>query len=199
MKQQESKVPNNCLSDEKIIELYWNRNEDAIKETDKKYGGYLYTVAYNILSDRLDCEECLNDTYLGTWHRIPPTKPNVFQLFLSKITRNIAVDKFRNKSATKRISSGMLVSLSELDECISYPNDAIAELALAEMVNILNSYLRQLSSRQEFIFICRYYYADTVANIAKMLDLGESTVYRELADIRNGLKAKMKEGGWYNE
>ena len=90
------------MPDGEIIELYWKREEAAISETDKKYGKYLYRIAYNIVHDELDCEECLNDTYLGTWNRIPPARPNVFQIFLSKIMRNIAVDRFRKNTAKKR-------------------------------------------------------------------------------------------------
>lgn len=83
-----------ALPDEAIIDMYWDRNERAIEETDKKYGKYLYTIAYNILHDGLDCEECVNDTYLGTWNRIPPERPNIFQVFLAKIIRNISIDSY---------------------------------------------------------------------------------------------------------
>ena len=99
------------MSDEDIVALYFARNEKAISETDLKYGRYLFTIAYNIVHDRLDCEECLNDTYLGTWNAIPPHRPPVFQVFLSKIMRNTAVDKFRKTRASKRIPSELVVSL----------------------------------------------------------------------------------------
>ena len=95
------------LEDEEIIELYWARNERAISETDKKYKNYLYTIAYNILHDALDCEECLNDTYLGTWNTIPPTRPNVFQAFISKIMRNTAIGRYNKNTADKRVPSEM--------------------------------------------------------------------------------------------
>ena len=88
------------LTDESIIELYWNRDEKAISETDKKYGRYLYAIAYNIVHDDLDSEECLNDTYIGTWNQIPPTRPNIFQVFLAKITRNHAINKFKKSRAS---------------------------------------------------------------------------------------------------
>ena len=104
------------LEDNEIIELYWERDEEAISETDKKYGRYLFTIANNIVNNRLDSEECVNDTYLGTWNAIPPTRPNVFQVFLSKVMRNIAVDKFREKSAQKRIPSELMSSLDEISE-----------------------------------------------------------------------------------
>ena len=109
------------LSDEQIIDLYFAREERAIKETDHKYGKYLFTIAYNIVQDTLDCEECLNDTYLNTWNRIPPTRPSIFHAFLSKIMRNIAVDRYRHNKAQKRAPSEMLLTLEELDSCT--PNE----------------------------------------------------------------------------
>ena len=107
------------LSDETIIDLYWDRKEKAIEETDRKYGKYLFAVAYNIVYDSMDCEECLNDTYLSTWNTIPPKRPTVFQAFLTRIMRNQAVDKFRTRSAAKRIPSELMISLDELEDCIA--------------------------------------------------------------------------------
>ena len=176
------------LSDEEIIELYWSRNEKAIEETDSKYGKYLFTIAYNIVHDKLDCEECVNDTYLGTWNRIPPTRPNAFQLFITKIMRNIAVDRFRKNSEKKRVPSEMTVSLRELDECIQ-PSDSVnEEYLLKETVRILNEYIKQLPEKSEFIFVCRYYYSDQISSIAKMIGKSEDAVYRELRQIREGLR-----------
>ncbi|MBQ7354442.1 MAG: sigma-70 family RNA polymerase sigma factor [Clostridia bacterium] len=187
------------LSDESIIELYWNRNEDAISATDDKYGRYLHAIAYNIVQDDLDCEECLNDTYLSTWNRIPPTRPNVFQIFLSKITRNVAVDKYRSKSAAKRIPSELTLSLEELDECIPSDTSLEEDYAAKEIGDILYAYLRTLNRRSLMIFICRYYFADSIASIAGMLKVSESTVFRELATIRKELKKKLEKEGYWHE
>ena len=104
------------LADEDIVALYFDRNESAIDETDKKYGKYLYTIAYNIIHDSMDCEECLDDTYLSTWNRIPPTRPKILKVFLSKIMRDVAVDRYRKDSAKKRVPSELTVSLEECDE-----------------------------------------------------------------------------------
>lgn len=183
------------LSDEAIIELYWSRNEKAIKETDRKYGKYLFTIAYNIIHDDLDCEECLNDTYLGTWNQIPPTRPSVFQIFLSRIMRNIAVDRFRKKTASRRVPSEMTVSLEELDECMASDISVEEEVAIREISMKLNTFLRTLEERAEFIFVCRYYYADKVSDIARMLQVAESTVFRELSDIRTNLKKYLEKEG----
>ena len=187
------------LADEKIIDLYWERNEQAISETDKKYGKYLFTIAYNIVHDRLDCEECLNDTYLGTWNRIPPTRPNVFQVFLSRIMRNIAIDRFRKNTAAKKIPSELVCSLEELDDCITDGMTVEEEYAVREIARVLNDYLRELPDRSEFIFVCRYYFSDYVKKIAEMLKVSEDTVYLELSNMRKLLKERLEKEGLYRE
>ena len=195
MKEQTTDKSRAGLPDQEIIALYFARNERAIKETDNKYGRYLLTIAYNIVHDSLDCEECLNDTYLDTWNRIPPTRPSVFQAFLSKIMRNIAVDRYRRNTAQKRIPSEMLVSLEELDTCTPTEMSMDEELAIAELARMLNAYLQGLDDRERLIFVCRYYYADKISEIAKMLQAGERSVYRELSALREGLRAHLEKEG----
>ncbi|MBQ7826989.1 MAG: sigma-70 family RNA polymerase sigma factor [Clostridia bacterium] len=187
------------LTDEQIIELYWSRNEDAIGATDDKYGKYLYMIAYNIVHDNMDCEECLNDTYLSTWNRIPPTKPNFFQLFLSKIMRNIAVDRYRKNSADKRVSSEMTSSLEELGDCIPNNSALEDEVMMREVIDAMNQYLRELTKREVLIFICRYYYSDSIDSIAKMLKVSRNTVFRDLSKIRAGLKERLEAEGYFHE
>lgn len=187
------------LSDETIIELYWNRNEDAIQATDEKYGKYLYMIAYNIVHDNMDCEECLNDTYLSTWNRIPPTRPKFFQLFLSKIIRNIAVDRYRKNSAEKRISSEMTCSLEELDDCLPSEMGLEDEVLMRAVIDAMNDYLRSLSKREVLIFICRYYYSDSIDSIAQMLKVSRNTVFRDLSKIRSGLKERLEAEGYCHE
>lgn len=185
------------LSDEEIIALFWKRNEKAIEETDKKYGRYLYAIAYNIVHDNLDCEECLNDTYNGTWNKIPPTRPRVLGAFLARIMRNIAVDRFRANSAQKRIPSEYIVALDELDECIgSEDANMEKEYEIAQISRILNEFLRKLSARREYIFVCRYYYSDKIADIAESLGLKESTVSRELSLMRRELRKALENEGY---
>ena len=184
------------LPDETIIDLYWDRNEKAIEETDQKYGKYLYTIAYNIVYNNEDCEECLNDTYLGTWNAIPPERPSVFQVFLSRIMRNIAVDRLRKNKADKRVPSEMMVSLEELDQCASGDPSLDEELAINTLGQLISNFLRNCSDREQFIFVCRYYYADKVENIANMLQIGASTVFRTLANIRGDLKEYLEKEGY---
>lgn len=183
------------LSDDEIVELYWARDEKAIDATDKKYGKYLYTIAYNIVHDDMDCEECLNDTYLGTWNRIPPTRPTIFHVFLSKIMRNIAIDRYRQNTAAKRVPSELVVSLDELDDCMVCDPSAEEEYAISEIARVMNAYLESLSEREQLIFVCRYYYSDYIADIARMLRVSESTVRRELEKIRQNLKTALQKEG----
>ena len=183
------------LSDDEIVDLYWARDEKAIDATDKKYGKYLYTIAYNIVHDDMDCEECLNDTYLGTWNRIPPTRPTVFHVFLSKIMRNIAIDRYRQNTAAKRVPSELIVSLDELNDCIADNPSIEEEYAVSEIARVMNAYLESLSEREQLVFVCRYYYSDYIADIARMLRVSESTVRRELEKIRMGLKEDLRKEG----
>lgn len=187
------------LPDEAIIELYWKREEKAIEATETKYGRYLYSIAYNILYDRLYCEECLNDTYLNTWNSIPPKRPSAFQIFLSKVMRNLALDRFRKNNAEKRVPSELVVSLDELEDCLACSVTDDEEYGVRQVARILNSYLRSLSDRRIFIFVWRYYYADSVAEIARMLGMSETTVRRELTAIREGLRKKLEEEGYRYE
>ena len=184
------------MADEAIIQLYWDRDERAIRETDRKYSRYLFTIAYNILHDRLDCEECLNDTYLGTWNAIPPARPSIFQAFLSKIMRNTAVVRYKKNTADKRIPSEMTVSLHELEESLPDPISFEEHCTISELSRILSDFLRKLPERSAFIFICRYYCADRIADIAAMLGISESTVFRVLNDIRNELRERLEKEGY---
>ena len=187
------------LSDEEIIALYWQREERAIEATDVKYGKYLYTIAYNILRDGLDSEECLNDTYLGTWNAIPPNRPNLLRVFLSKITRNIALGRFRKATAAKRIPPEIIVSLEELDEGLCFEVGEDEKYLIHELSRILNAYLRTLSDRQTFVFVCRYYYSDSIDAIAKMLGMSANTVLRDLSKIRKGLREALAKEGYSYE
>ena len=189
-------------SDERIIELYWARNEKAIEETDRKYKGYLYSVAYNILHDDMDCDECINDTYLGTWNAIPPARPSIFQVFLFKIMRNIAVVRYKRNHAAKRIPSEMTVSLEDLEQYITYnefESPVDTDYHAHRLSRLISDYLRLLSDRKRFIFISRYYCADRISEIARMLQVSDKTVFRELTDIKEGLKALLIKEGYYHE
>ena len=182
-------------SDEAIVDLYWNRDEAAIAETDRKYRGYLHTVAWNIVKDEQDCEECLNDTYLGAWNAIPPARPTALQAFLATIMRRTAIDCYKTRKRQKRVDSELTVSLSEVEEFLSDGQDEAEETA-RELGRIISEYVRSLSDRRMYIFMSRYYIARPIAEIAERLGYSESTVHKEIAAIKRGLKEKLEKEGY---
>ena len=196
MEQNERRKKGAVIADEAIIELYWARNERAIKETDVKYGKYLFTIAYNILHDRLDCEECVSDTYLGAWNGIPPARPTVFQVFLSRITRNISINRYKKDRASRRIPGELLVSLEELEESGAVLAMEEDEEAVRNLSRVFNEFVKTLNEREEFIFVCRYYYSDRVQSIARMLNVGERTVFRDLEKIKSELRTRLESEGY---
>lgn len=184
------------MDDEEIVELYWNRNERAIEETDFKYKKYLFSIAYNIVHDRLDSEECLNDTYLGVWKAIPPTKPNVLIAFLTTITRRIAIKRYHSNLKQREIPSEMTLSLSELEAFITGDDDVDPEFDAERLGRAISDFVRSLSERRQFIFMSRYYVSDSIDTIASNLRLSRSMVNKELATIRSVLKEKLESEGY---
>ena len=184
------------MDDDKIVELYWERDEKAIEETDFKYKKYLFSIAYNVVHDRFDCEECLNDTYLGAWNAIPPSKPNVLKAFLTTITRRIAIKRYHSNLKQSAIPSEMTVSLSELEDFVAGDEDVDAEFDAERLGHIISSFVHSLSERRQFIFMSRYYVADPIDTIASDLSLSRSMVNKELAAIRSALKEKLESEGY---
>ena len=196
MKLQQNQISKAPMSDEKIIELYWARDEKAIDQTDLKYKKYLSLIAYNIVHNRLDCEECLNDTYLGTWNAIPPSRPTAFKAFITTIMRRIATNRYHSNTRKNVIHSEMTVSLSELEGFIADDESIDAEFDTKKLGKIISDFVRSLSERRQFIFMSRYYVADTVNTIASDLNVSRSTVNKELAAIRAALKEKLECEGY---
>ncbi len=185
------------MRDEEIIELYWLRDETAITETDRKYKSYLLTVAYNIVHDSLDCEECLNDTYIGAWNAMPPSRPRVLKAFLTTIMRRIAINRYHVNTRKKSIPSELSVSLSELGEWIADDSDSVsAEFDARRLAAVISEYIRALPERRKFIFMSRYYLAEPIDSIARGLGLSRSMINKELAAIRSGLKEKLESEGY---
>ena len=184
------------MDDDKIVELYWERDEKAIEETDFKYKKYLFSIAYNVVYDRLDCEECLNDTYLGAWNAIPPTKPSVLKAFLTTIIRRIAIKRYHSNLKQSVIPSEMTVSLSELEDFVVGDGDVDSEFDAKRLGHVISDFVRSLSERRQFIFMSRYYLADPIDMIASDLSLSRSMVNKELAAIRSALKEKLESEGY---
>lgn len=153
------------MEDNEIIELYWKRDEVAIQETNKKYGKYCSKIAYNIIANVEDSEECVNDTYLRVWNALPPNRPSIFKAFLAKITRNLALDKYDSKNAHKRNNSMDLV-YEELEDCIP-TNSMENEIEYNELVKELNIFLENLPKEKRVVFLERYWYMSSIKDIAK--------------------------------
>ena len=185
-----------AMSDEQIVELYWQRDERAIRETDRKYQHFLLTVAHNILRDAQDCEECLNDTYLGAWNAIPPARPKVLQAFLATIMRRTAIDRYKTGKRQKRIDSELTVALSEVEEFLADGSDPAAELDAHELGRVISEFIRALPKRRMYIFMSRYYTARPIGEIARLLGCSESTVNKEIAAIKHDLKEKLEKEGY---
>ena len=184
------------LTDESIIGLFFDRNEKAIEATDAKYGKYLFSVAYNVLGDRLDSEECLSDTYLGVWNAIPPARPVSLRAFLTAVARHLAVKRYHSSRRKKIIPSEMTVSLSELEGMVSEDGNAEAEFNAERLGNIISGFINSLSERRQYIFVSRYYAAESIDRIASDLNVSRSTVNKELAAIRYLLKEKLESEGY---
>ena len=184
------------MSDEKIIELYFKRDEQAITQTDIKYKNFLLSIAYNIVHDTCDCEECLNDTYKDTWNSIPPARPSLLQAFLAAIMRRTAIDLYKTKTRQKRISSEFTVSLSEIEDFISSRDDTFSSVDANELGRVISDFVRSLSQRKMYIFMSRYYIFRPINEISKLLGCSESTVNKEIASIKKQLKEKLKEEGY---
>ena len=190
--QEQSAVPTN---DEKIVDMYWERNPDAIQETDKKYGKVLRNVAYNILFDDLDCEECQNDTYLGVWNAIPSTRPAVFSAFIMRIMRWTAISRYKERSRKKRIPSQLTISLDELADSISSGVQVEEEYESKQLGKLISDYVWSLNEKQRYLFVDRYYLAEPVEKTASDLSISVQSVYRELRKIKQGLKEYLERNG----
>ena len=173
--------------DERIIELFFRRSEQAIRELDMKYGKACHILSYNIVNDEQDAEECVNDAYLGAWNTIPPTKPNFLQAYICKIVRNISLKLHYRKRAAKR-DSAYEVAMQELEPYLSAPETIETEIETKELVRIIESFLDSLSEENCVIFMRRYWFSDTYAEIAKRMGLSEKNVSVRLTRIRKQMK-----------
>jgi RNA polymerase sigma-70 factor (ECF subfamily) len=184
------------MEDTEIVNLYWKREERAVEETAKKYGNYCYSIAYNILSNHEDSEESVNDTYIETWNAIPPSRPLVLSSFLGKITRRIAIDKWRSAHAQKRGGGEIADVLDELEECIAYEDSAERHLEKQMLAQTINDFLGTLSASERKIFVCRYFYMDSVESVCKRLGYSESKVKSVLFRIREKLRRYLQKEGF---
>ena len=183
------------MDDRQLIDLFFARSESAISESDKKYGSYLRYIAYNILNDHLDSEECVNDTFLNAWRSIPPHRPNKLSAFLGRITRNLALDRYRNTMSAKRGGGAVSLSLEELGSCLGTANFSDSLVDSIVLGEIINGFLAGLSRSDRVIFVQRYWYFCSIDEIAENLGIGQSRVKMSLLRSRSKLRQLLEKEG----
>lgn len=181
------------MEDRQIVALYWQRNEQAIQSTADKYGRFLHSMAFHILANNEDAEECVNDTYIGAWNAIPPHRPNILSAFLAKLTRRISLDRLRRAQADKRGGSQVPLALEELSECVASGTDVVHTVEMKEIASALRRFLAALPETQRDIFVARYFYLTPIDKLSQAFGFSESKVKSMLFRIRGRLKKQLQE------
>jgi len=184
------------VEDAKIVQMYWDRDPDAIVHTAEKYGTYCNAIAVNILGSYEDAEECVNDTYMNAWRAMPPHRPEILSAFLGKLTRNLSFNRYKQIHADKRGGSQLPVVLDELAECISGADSVEKEIEYKELVQTLNIFLDTLPAEKRVMFVRRYWYNDSMAYIGERMGKKEKTVSKALERIRVQLREYLRERGY---
>ena len=184
------------MDDSVIVQMYWDRNEEALSETAKKYGSYCFSIAKNIVGNNEDAEECVNDTYLQTWNSIPDNKPKMLSTYLGKITRNLSFNRYKRNNAEKRGGGQIGLVLDELSDLIASPDEPEMEIDSKLLSKAINSFLSNLPLEKRKIFVCRYWYADSIKDIAKTFGMTENNVSVILNRLRQKLSEHLKESGF---
>ncbi len=183
------------MEDLQIIDLYWQRDEAAITETDKKYGPFCHRIAKNILSVREDAEECVNDTYQRAWNSMPPQRPDKLRAWLGKVVRNISLNRWNRNHAQKRYN-GMDRLLSELEDCVPSPETLEKTLEAAELVKFLNQWLASLCREDRALFLRRYWNGEAVKDLAREQGAAQGTTAQRLYRLRQNLKSALEKEGY---
>ena len=184
------------MDDAKIVQLYWDRSEQAIPATADKYGNYCTSIAKNILGSREDAEECVNDTYMNAWNSMPPHRPSVLSAFLGKITRNLSLNRYKHNTADKRGGGQATVVLDEIAEFVSDANSVEQKIDRKELVKAIDNFLDRLPADKKNIFICRYWYFDSISDIASRFGMTENNVSVTLNRLRLKLHNHLLERGF---
>ena len=183
------------MDDNAIMDLYWARSEKAISETAARYGSYCYAIAYNILSNREDSEESVNDTYLAAWINMPPKRPSLLGAFLGKLTRYISLDRWKQRSRLKRGGGEVPLCLEELEDCVSGRESTEDAVIRKETIASVNRFLDSLSETERRMFLCRYWYLDSVDAIADRFGFSQSKTASILHRIRGKLNKQLEKEG----
>lgn len=184
------------MDDKKIVQLYWDRNQAAISATSEKYGNYCTSIAKNILDNKEDVEECVNDTYLNAWNSMPPHRPSMLSTFLGKITRNLSLNRYKHNSTKKRGAGETALALNELEDCVSGIDNTEEDITAKELQQEIDLFLDGLSKRNRGLFIRRYWYMDSIPKLAERFKISENHVSVTLNRIRKQLKKYLTERGY---
>lgn len=184
------------MDDKTIVQMYWDRDENAISATSEKYGSYCLSIARNILDNHEDAEECVNDAYMRTWNSIPTNKPSLLSVYLGKIVRNLSFNLYKKNKAEKRGSGNIDLVLDELSELVADPSKPEDELDCKLLSEAINSFLAGIPADKRKLFVCRYWYADSVKDIAKRSEMTENNVSVTLSRLRTGLHNYLSEKGF---
>ena len=184
------------MDDKSIVDLYFSRDQEAITQTDKKYGHYCYRIAYNILTNKEDAEESVSDTYVAAWRAIPPRRPSVLSTFLGKITRHIAIDRWRERNASKRGGGEVPLALEELQDCVAGMQNVEMDYERKEIIKAYVKFLDALPVTERRVFLCRYWYVDSIEAIADKFAFSQSKVKTMLHRTRAKLRKQLAEEGY---
>ncbi len=182
------------MEDARIIDLFFERDQQAIQELDTKYGKACHRLSYNIVNNWQDAEECVNDAYLGAWNTIPPVKPDPLLTYICKIVRNISLNIYYRKKAAKR-SSHYMVAMEEIEACIVAPNTVEAEIEARDLARIIENFLDTLTVENRVIFMRRYWFSDSYKDIAEFVGLTEKNISVRLTRIREKMRKYLIERG----
>ena len=183
------------MEDHKIIELYWARSQQAIQESEDKYGPYCRSIARGILDREEDAEECVNDTWFRAWNAMPPQRPNILSAFFGKLTRNLSLDRWRKERAAKRGGSQVEVALHELEGCLPDHRRPDEELEASETAALISAFLRAQPELDRRLFIRRYFHLESIAALTERFGLTESQVKSRLHRTRQKLKLALEKEG----
>lgn len=184
------------MDDKSIVSLFWERSEQAIAETDRKYGAYCYSIAYHALANNEDAEECVSDTYMAACNQLPPRRPSILATFLGKITRYISINRWKARNTVKRGGGQIILALEELDDCVDGKQDIEASFDARELSLCLNRFLDSLPKTERDIFLRRYWFFDPIAHIAESYGFTQNKVTSMLHRMRGKLRKQLEKEGF---
>mgnify|MGYP004635674027 FL=1 len=184
------------MDDQSIVALFWDRSEQAIAETDRKYGAYCYSIAYHALANSEDAEESVSDTYMAAWNQLPPHRPSILATFLGKITRRISINRWKAKNTAKRGGGQITLTLEELDDCVDGKQNIERAYESHELVWAFNRFLETLPETERDVFLRRYWFFDSIADIAESFGFTQSKVTSMLYRTRGKLRKQLEKEGF---